>query len=187
MRNTWPGGMTTSMRTMGNEVNDGRLRRWRSQQSRSGLDGCQPGCCTFVLHRFHLLGFTAPEIAGAKRRRLGESVRPRGLGPRVDHEVSRSPRRCGRYLTQYLVAKFQALVAGSRVTRRCHGRDLMATLPAEAALFSSGLITHLLDRGDRRAGHLAGSGHHCVRAVASGIRCKGTGAVPVHGDVRRWR
>ena len=23
--------------------------------------------------------------------------------------------------------------------------------------------------------------------VASGIRCKGTGAVPVHGDVRRWR
>jgi site-specific recombinase XerD len=26
-----------------------------------------------------------------------------------------------------------------------------------------------------------------VGQVAAGIRCKGTGAVPVHGDVRRWR
>jgi len=43
-----------SMRTIGNEVNDGRLRRFPSRWRRSGIDGCQPGCCTFVLHRFKL-------------------------------------------------------------------------------------------------------------------------------------
>jgi hypothetical protein len=46
-----------------------------------------------------------------------------------------------KFLIQYLVAQFQALVADPRVSGRCHGRDLIAGLPAEAALFCPGLIT----------------------------------------------
>lgn len=55
-----------------------------------------------------------------------------------------------KFLIHYLVAQFQALVADPRVSGRCHGRDLMARLPAAAALFCPGLITHLLNRGDGR-------------------------------------
>jgi hypothetical protein len=45
----------------------------------------------------------------------------------------------------------------------------MATLPAEAALFCSGLITYLLDRGDGRAGRPAGLGYHGMHAVQATI------------------
>jgi hypothetical protein len=38
------------MRTIGNGVNEGRLRRWSGQSGRSGIGGCQRGCCTFPLH-----------------------------------------------------------------------------------------------------------------------------------------
>ena len=35
-----------SMRTIGNPVNEGRLRRWPDQPQRSGIDGGRLGCCT---------------------------------------------------------------------------------------------------------------------------------------------
>src|SRR5260370_4848284 len=79
--------------------------------------------------------------------------------------ASGSWRRYWRFLIDYLVAQFQALVADPRVTGRCHGRDLMAVLPAEAALFCPGLIAYPLDRGDGRAGGPAGLGYHRVRAA----------------------
>ena len=43
--------LTPSMRTIGTEVNDGRLRRWPGQRQRLGTGECQPGCCTLLLHR----------------------------------------------------------------------------------------------------------------------------------------
>ena len=58
---------------------------------------------------------------------------------RVDDETRQSPRRYGRYVTHYFVARLQALVADPRVTGRCYGRDLMAALPARAALFCTAL------------------------------------------------
>jgi len=74
-----------------------------------------------------------------------------------------------KFLIQYLVAQFQALVADPRVSGRCHGRDLMAGLPAEAALFCPGLITYLLNRGDGRANRPAGFGYHRVRAADASV------------------
>jgi hypothetical protein len=70
-----------------------------------------------------------------------------------------------KFLIQYLVAQFQALVADPRVSGRCHGRDLIAGLPAEAALFCPGLITHLLNHGDRRADRPTWFGYHRVHVA----------------------
>ena len=47
-----PRHLIPSMRTIGNGVNEGRLRRWPGQVRRSGADGCRPGCCTLLLHCF---------------------------------------------------------------------------------------------------------------------------------------
>jgi hypothetical protein len=61
-----------SMRTIGNEVNDGRLRRWSGQPHRSGIDGCRAGCCTLVLHRLKpsRVGQTKiASVSGKSRRR----------------------------------------------------------------------------------------------------------------------
>jgi len=44
-----------SMRTIGNEVDDGRLRRWSGQWRRSGLDGCPPWLLHFGAARFRVL------------------------------------------------------------------------------------------------------------------------------------
>ena len=44
------GGLTTSMRTIGNEVDSGRLRKSTSQRHRSGIGECRPGYCTLLLH-----------------------------------------------------------------------------------------------------------------------------------------
>jgi hypothetical protein len=54
----WPALPIPSMRTIGNEVDDGRLRRWSGQPHRSEIDKCRPGCCTLLLHG---LALTAPE------------------------------------------------------------------------------------------------------------------------------
>src|SRR5271166_5237178 len=75
----------------------------------------------------------------------------------------------GRYFAHYLVAQFQALTADPRVSGRGHGRDLLAALPAEAALLRPGLITNLLDRGDGRAGHPARLGYYRVRAAYASV------------------
>src|SRR5215472_13217729 len=64
-----------------------------------------------------------------------------------------------------LVAEPDALVADLRVTRRCHRRDLVASLAAEAAPFSAVRITHLRDGGDGRAGRLARGGQDRVHAA----------------------
>src|ERR1019366_3654150 len=56
------GTRVPSMRTIGNEVDDGRLRRWSGQWRRSGNDGCQLGCCTLVLHRFRALRTSEPSL-----------------------------------------------------------------------------------------------------------------------------
>jgi hypothetical protein len=50
------------MRTIGNKVDDGRLRRGSGQWRRSGIDGCRPGCCTLVLHRFRVLRTNEPSL-----------------------------------------------------------------------------------------------------------------------------
>jgi hypothetical protein len=83
--------------------------------------------------------------------------------------------RLRRPLVAYLQAQLQALVADSGATGRCHGRDLVAALAAEAALFRRGLIMHLLD--DRRgcAGRPAGTSQHLVHAAH---------AVVADGDAR---
>ena len=53
---TQPGGremyMSTWTRTIGNEVNDGRLRSSEAQPHRSGISGCRSGCCTLLLRHF---------------------------------------------------------------------------------------------------------------------------------------
>jgi hypothetical protein len=41
------GVLTPSMRTIGNEVNDGHLRRWPGQRRRSEIGESQAGCCTW--------------------------------------------------------------------------------------------------------------------------------------------
>jgi hypothetical protein len=46
-----PGCSILSMRIIGNKVNSGRLRRWPGRWRRSGINGCQPGCCILLLHR----------------------------------------------------------------------------------------------------------------------------------------
>src|SRR5215468_11271616 len=76
-----------------------------------------------------------------------------------------SPRTYRRNLAHYLVAELQALVADPRATGRPHGRDLMAALPAEAALSCPGRIAYVLERGDGRAGRPAGFGYYRVRAT----------------------
>jgi hypothetical protein len=48
--------LTSSMRTTGNEVNEGRLRRWPGQIRRFGTDKRRPGCCTLLLHCFSCSG-----------------------------------------------------------------------------------------------------------------------------------
>jgi hypothetical protein len=58
----WPALPILSMRTIGNEVDDGRLHRWSGQWRRSGIDGCQLGCCTLVLHRFRVLRTSEPSL-----------------------------------------------------------------------------------------------------------------------------
>jgi hypothetical protein len=45
-----------SMRTIGNEVSDGRLRRRPGGLHRSGTDSCRPGCCILLPHRFLVIG-----------------------------------------------------------------------------------------------------------------------------------
>jgi hypothetical protein len=62
----------------------------------------------------------------------------------------------GRFLAQNPVAQIQALVTDDpRVTGRCHARDLVALLPAEAALLRPGVVADRLDRGDVRADRMA--------------------------------
>jgi hypothetical protein len=65
----------------------------------------------------------------------------------------------------YLVAKFQALVTDPHITGRCHSRDLLAALAAEAALFCRGVSTHLLDRSNGSAGRPPGFRYHRLRAA----------------------
>src|SRR6516225_10330156 len=80
-----------------------------------------------------------------------------------------------RLFTDYLVAQRQALVAYPRCTGRRHGRDPVAGLPAEAALSCPGLIPHLLDPGDRRAGRPPGCGKyrvHTAHAAVADIRAR---------------
>jgi hypothetical protein len=72
-------------------------------------------------------------------------------------------------LIHYLVAKLQALVTDPRITGRCHSRDLVAVLVAEAAPFCPGLSTHLLDRGGGRAGCPAGFSYHRLRAPHAAV------------------
>jgi hypothetical protein len=83
-----------AMRAIGNEVNDGRLRRWRGQQSRSGLNGCQPGCRTFVLHasstRAHGSGGSWPtaSLPAQVVIRVGRRSAP---GPQITPSQTRYP------------------------------------------------------------------------------------------------
>jgi len=74
-----------------------------------------------------------------------------------------------RFFAHYLVAQLQALVADPLVTGRCHGRDLIAALLAEAALLRPGLIAYLLDRGDGRAGRPPGFGYHRVHTAEAAV------------------
>jgi GNAT superfamily N-acetyltransferase len=106
--------------------------------------------------------------SGAVRRR-GPGQGVFGAVPGADHETSRSPRRDGRYLAHYLVAQLQALAADPRISGRGHGRDLLAALPAEAALLRARLITNLLDRGDGRAGRPARFAYYRVRAAYASV------------------
>jgi len=77
--------------------------------------------------------------------------------------------------TDYLVAQRQALVAYPRGTGRCHRRDPVAGLRAEAALPCPGLAPHRLDPGDRRANHLAGCSKYRVHVAQATV-----------ADVRTW-
>ena len=100
--------------------------------------------------------------------------------PAVLHGLSvrlnRSPPRYGRFFAYYLLAQLQALVADDPpITSRCHGRDLVTVLPAEAALFCLGVITYLLDRGYGRAGRLAVPGYHHVRVAHTTVTDKHAG------------
>ena len=75
-----------SMRTIGNEVDDGRLRTWSGQWRRSGIDGCQLGCCTLVLHRFRVLRTSEPSLV-SYRHAVGYRRSPGNLASRVTRSI----------------------------------------------------------------------------------------------------
>src|SRR5215472_5206788 len=75
----------------------------------------------------------------------------------------------GPLVADYLVAQVQALVADPRVSGCCHGPDLVAALPAQAAPPVTGLVAHPPDRGDGRAGRRAGRGQHRADAVGTTV------------------
>jgi hypothetical protein len=60
----------------------GRLRRWLGQWSRSGISECRPGCCTLLLHGLTL---TAPEAVDSHASEQRECPPTRLLSPRVNH------------------------------------------------------------------------------------------------------
>jgi hypothetical protein len=70
---TQPGGrgmfMSIWMRTIGNEVNDARLRRSIGQPHRSGIGGCRSGCCTLLLR-----GFAGDQLLGRSFRVPGSTA-----------------------------------------------------------------------------------------------------------------
>jgi pimeloyl-ACP methyl ester carboxylesterase len=122
----------------------------------NGAYGGKPGPA-WAFHRTALLTNTPPPG--------GPDPRPAAASPgSLVSTLGVRRRHPFFHLTDYLVAQLQALVAHPRRTGRCHGRDPVAGLPAEAALSGPGLIPHLLDPGDRRAGCSAGCGKYRVHA-----------------------
>jgi len=95
--------------------------------------------------------------------RRGQAAPPRG-GPHAPGRRDRD-RTLIRSLVQDLLAQIQAFIADPQVTGRCHGRNPVAGLAAEGALFRPRSIAYLLDRGDGRAGRAAWLGYYLPRAA----------------------
>jgi hypothetical protein len=107
------------MRTIGNAVSEGHLRRSPGRCRRSGIDGCQPGCCTLVLHGFRLRSTRDPSLV-SYRHLVGYRRSPGNLAS----GVTRSIGECRMPLWSTMVVSIQAHGSG--------GSYPTASLPAQA-------------------------------------------------------